>query len=377
MKILVSAGEVSGDVHGASLVKELKKLRPHIHFFGMGSEKLAAEGVDVRLDITRRGTIGIFEALPNIFPIYFTFQKMKSMLLKEKPDLVLLIDSQGFNMPLARFCKRAGFKTAYYIAPQEWMWGTESGIRKVAENIDLIVAVFKKEYDIYQKAGGNVVYFGHPLIDIVKPSLATEKARKLSALSNAKPVISICPGSRSQEIRGVFPILLKSAELIKKELPDAKFIFPVASSQIADEIVSRFGVIRSDIVIGQTYDALSASSLAICVSGTINLEASLLGVPNIMVYKLSSLTYFIGKYILKIGEKLRFFSVPNMLLNQKVIPELIMADANPRRIADEALSILCDPIRQKTICDSFKILKIMLGSPGVISRCARSILEIV
>lgn len=168
MKIMVSAGEVSGDVHGSYLIKEFKKLRPDIFFFGMGSERLAAEGVDVKFDITKRGTIGILEALPNILPVYSTFLKMKKLLLREKPDLVLLIDSQGFNMPFAKFCKKAGFKTVYYIAPQEWLWGTPRGIKRVADTVDLIVAIFQKEYEAYRAAGANVVYFGHPLVDIVK-----------------------------------------------------------------------------------------------------------------------------------------------------------------------------------------------------------------
>lgn len=196
MKIMVSAGEVSGDVHGSYLIKEFKKLRPDIFFFGMGSERLAAEGVDVKFDITKRGTIGILEALPNILPVYSTFLKMKKLLLREKPDLVLLIDSQGFNMPFAKFCKKAGFKTVYYIAPQEWLWGTPRGIKRVADTVDLIVAIFQKEYEAYRAAGANVVYFGHPLVDIVKVSGPV--ARK------SQPTISLSREAEHRKSGGCF-----------------------------------------------------------------------------------------------------------------------------------------------------------------------------
>lgn len=380
MRVLVSAGEVSGDVHGSYLVKELKKLKPDLYFFGMGSERLAAEGVDIKFDISRRGTVGIFEALPNLFSIYSTFNKMKALLLKEKPDLVLLIDSQGFNLPFAKFCKENGFKTVYYIAPQEWLWGTLKGAKKVAETVDLIVAIFEKEYAVYKNVDGRVVYFGHPLIDIVKPSLSKEEARSKFLGKDAgieaggqKPVVCLCPGSRSQEIKSLFPILLKSAKIIQKEFPRAQFLIPAATKEIYNKINSL--IVNYKVLDGQTYDAIAASDLAICTSGTINLEASLLGIPNIMTYKLSAFTYFIGKHVLRIDKKIKYFSMPNILLDEKVIPELVMQDANPQKIADETIAILKDPARQEKMKRSFITLKEKLGQPGVIARVARAVLS--
>jgi lipid-A-disaccharide synthase len=374
-KIMVSAGEASGDVHGAYLVRELKKKAPHIYFFGIGSEKLLSEGVDIKHDISKRGTIGIFEALPNVIPIYFSYLKLVQLLKKERPDLLLLIDSQGINMPLAKAAKKLGIKTAYYIAPQEWLWGTPKGIKAVVETIDLIIAIFEKEYETYKLAGGNVVFFGHPLIDIVCPTLSKTEARKQFLGTESGPLIALCPGSRLQEIKGLLPVLLKAGKIIKKEIPDAKFLIPAASTNMINKIFNYTGEFRPKAIVGQTYNILSASDLAICTSGTINLEASILGTPNIMVYKLSSLTYLLGKYILKIGEKLPFFSMPNLLLEEKVIPELIMKDANPQRIAEEALFILKEPQRQQKMKASFEQLKAKLGAPGTIARCAEAILN--
>ncbi|MBU0672488.1 MAG: lipid-A-disaccharide synthase [Candidatus Margulisbacteria bacterium] len=374
-KIMVSAGEVSGDAHGKYLVRELKKLLPDAYFFGLGSENLLAEGVDVKFDITKRGSIGIFEALPNVLPIYLTYLKMVALMKKEKPDLLLLIDSQGINMPLAKAAKKLGIKTVYYIAPQEWLWGTPRGVKKVASTLDQIIAIFEKENEIYKLHGANVAYSGHPLVDIVKPTLSRDEARKQLLGDVSGPVISICPGSRTQEIKGLFPILLKAGKLIQQAIPEAKFVIPAASTDTIKQIFGLIEDFRPKAVVGHTYDILAASDLAICTSGTINLEASILGTPNIMVYKLNPLTYFLGKYVLKIGEKLPYFSMPNLLLEEKVIPELVMEEANPTRIAEEAVAILRDGARQEKMKASFEKLQNTLGSPGVISRCAKKIIE--
>jgi len=373
MKIMISAGEVSGDTHGKYLVHELKKLNPDIYFFGLGSEKLLSEGVDVKFDITKRGSIGIFEALPNVIPVFLTYRKMVELMRQEKPDLLLLIDSQGINMPLAKAAKKLGIKTVYYIAPQEWLWGTKKGINKVVKTIDQIIAIFDKENEIYKLAGGNVHYSGHPLIDIVKPTKSKTEAKKELIGETKDPVVAICPGSRTQEIKGLLPILLKAGELVKQELPDAKFIIPAASTDMIKEVFDLIEDFRPKAVVGNTYDILSASDLAICTSGTINLEASILGTPNIMVYKLNPLTYFVGKHILKIGDKLPFFSMTNLLSEEKVIPELVMEEAEPVRIAEEAVNILRDSGRQEKMKASFEKLKNKLGSPGVINRAAKAV----
>lgn len=366
MKIMISAGEVSGDVHGSYLVKELKKLRPDISFFGVGSDRLAAAGMEIRFDITKRGTIGLLEALPNLWPLFLTFLKIKKLIRREKPDLVILIDSQGLNLPLAKFCKKIGVKSAYYIAPQEWLWGTPRGVKKVAGTVDLIVAIFEKEFEAYKKAGARVVYFGHPLLDIVA-----------SRASRVAGQICLCPGSRAQELISLFPILLKAAELIQKEKPDVHFLIPTASIEIHEQLQHYTLNIQHYTLLspGSTYDALASSDLAICTSGTINLEASILDVPNIMVYKLSLLTYLIGKYLLKIDKKIKYFSMPNILLDEKIIPEFIMSDAEPKTIAAAAVGILNDRDKQAQMKSAFTRLRHVLGAPGAIHRAAQAILD--
>ena len=376
-KIMFSAGEVSGDLHASCLLKELKKLLPGVYFFGMGGEKLAAAGCDIKLDITALGSIGLFEALPRIFSLNSALSRMKSLLAKERPDLLILVDSQGFNMPLAGFARSLGIKTCYYIPPQEWLWGTRRGVKKVIDCIDLILAIFENEYEVYKQAGGRVLYFGHPLLDIVKPSLSKVEARKKFFGIYAEPVISLCPGSRTQEISALLPILSRAATLIKRALPDVRFLLPVASSWAKEKINAslKYVPLPIKVVEGLNYDVLNCSDLVIAASGTINLESAILGVPNIMVYKLSWLSYFVGKYILGIDKKIKFLSMPNILLDEKIIPELIMGSANPERIAFVALRLLADKLSRDKMASGFGRLRSKLGAPGVISRYASAIVD--
>lgn len=375
-KIMVSAGEVSGDIHASYLVRELKTLDQQLTFFGVGSERLKAEGVRIDFDITSRATIGLLEALPNIPTLYLTFKKIVSLLHQERPDLLLLVDSQGINMPLAREAKKLGIKTVYYIAPQEWLWGNTRNLQNVANTIDLILAIFEKEYHAYKRVGGRVSFFGHPLVDIVKPTLDKPAALSLffGSSSAVFPTIALCPGSRAQEIQKLLPVLLKASSLIKQKLPSSRFLISAASLGIIKKIFAYVSEYGPKAIVDHSYDILNVSDLALCTSGTINLEASILGVPNVMVYKLSPLTYFIGKHFLKIDKKIPYFSMPNLLLNSPVIPELVMNQANPERIAIEALSILKNPDKINEMKTAFLSLKEKLGSPGVISRCAKEVL---
>lgn len=371
MKLFVSAGEVSGDLHAAYLIAELKKHAPCLSFFGVGSEMMRAEGVDIRFDISSRGSIGIIEALPNLFWIYSIFLKTKRLLLSERPDALLLIDTQGFNVPLAEYAKKIGIKTIYYISPQEWLWGTEKGVKKIAGLIDLIISIFKPEHEAYLKFGGNSKYFGHPLLDIVKPSKVFGDDVRIV---NRFPVVALCPGSRPHEIKTILPILLETSKLILKEFPDAQFIIPAASNEMLNQITSltrhsSFDIRHYKIILGNRYDVLNLSDLAICASGTVNMECSILGAPNIMVYKLNPLTYWIGKNILKIDRKLKYFSMPNILLDEYFLPEFVQDSAKPELIAEEGLRLL----KNGKKLDNQELLA-LLGTPPVLGNIAKEIL---
>lgn len=376
MKFFISAGETSGDVHGAYLVSEIKKLAPDSTFVGVGSDRLRSVGVDIRFDISSKGTIGLIETLPNIFSIYSTFLKVKELLLNEKPDAIILIDSQGFNLPLAEYAKSMGIKTIYYIAPQEWLWGKSEKTKQIAKTLDLIIAIFPKEFEAYKAAGANVKYFGHPLLDIVKATMMRDEARKTYCGSGVRNVIALCAGSRTQEINKVFPVILEAAKIIREQFPDAIFLIPAATTEIKNKINSiichlTFLIGHYAIVTDNTHNALIASDIAICVSGTINMEACILAVPNIMVYKLNPLTYWIGKNILKIDKKMKYFSMPNILVDEAMVPEFVQNEATAENIANKCLSML----KENQHLDNKKLMAI-LGKPPVISKVAKAILSL-
>lgn len=373
MKIVISAGETSGDVHGAYLVSEIKKINPDISFIGMGSEQMKALGVDVRFDLSPKGTIGIMEVIPNIASIYSTFLKMKNLITSERPDVLLLVDFQGFNVPLAEYAKEKGIRTIYYIPPHEWLWGTKKNLEKIAKKIDLIISIFNKEHQEYLAANGKSIYFGHPLLDIVKPVLPIEERRKRFR-EDSKYLVCLCPGSRKQEIRHILPILIQTAKAIKEKIVDVSFCVLSSSWWVKTDLEKYLSKVdfEAKIVEGLKYDLLSVSDLAIAASGTINLEASILGTPNIMVYTLNPLTCFIGKVFLKIDKKMKYFSMPNILLNDEIVPEFVQGRAKPEIIAKKSIEIL----KNKKPLENEKLLK-ALGISPVISNIAQTILNFI
>lgn len=373
-KIMFSSGEVSGDMHAAYLAEEIKKIDSQLYLFGMGSERLRACGVDIRCDISKQATIGLLEALPNIANLYSAFLKMKGLLTNEKPDLLILIDSQGFNVPLAKFAKSLGIKTIYYIPPQEWLWGTERNAKKIAETLDLIIAIFYKEYSLYKKLGASVEYFGHPLLDIVRPSLDKNIFCKKYDLSLNSPIISLCPGSRIHEIKNFMPPLLKAAKLLKNKVPDIQFVLPISIKWLNPLIHKAFRRhhFYCTLIQDNKYNALAHSDIVLAASGTINLEACILGIPNLMFYKLSPLSYWIGKNILKIGKKMHFFSMPNLLADEMIVPEIIQNDLTPANLYNKARYLLDNKEKIKA---SFNKVISKLGPSGAIHKSAQAILS--
>jgi len=360
----MSAAEVSADILASYLARELKDC----YLFGMGGENMRSAGVDIRIDITEKSSIGIIEALKYIPSHLSTLKTLKKMMRDEKPDALILIDAQGFNMPLASYAKSLGIKTIYFIAPQEWLWGTKKGVAKVARTIDLIISIFRKEHETYTAAGGNSVYFGHPLLDVAKATMVREGFCGKFGLDPNEKIIALCPGSRIHEIKNFLPILLDVAGKIS----GAQYVIPLSSSKFKDKIEDQVSKtpLKIRIIEGRNYDVLANSDLVIAKSGTIVLECVCLNTPVIMFYKLSPLTYYIGKYLL--GIKLPFYSMPNILAGRMVVPEYVMAQATADNIYNEAVRILADPKKAKA---GYSAVRALLGEPGAIKKSAQKIIE--
>ncbi len=375
-KIMFSVCEVSGDAHGAALATEIKKISPEAYLFGMGGESMRRAGVDIRIDITEASTIGIAEAVRNIPINFIAFLRMRSMLKRMRPDALVLIDAQGFNMPLAKSAKALGIKTVYYIAPQEWLWGTEKGVKAVAQTITKIIAIFEEEAHIYTKAGANVSYFGHPVVDVAKPTLPAGEIIKRFNIDINYPIIGLFPGSRMQEINSIFPIMLEVCRIIDDSVGGGRFLLGVASSKLKgkiEKLTSKSGL-NITLIEGMTYDLLKSTDVNIAASGTITLEAACLDSPIVMLYKVSPITYFIGKKILKI--KLPFYSMPNLLAGKRIIPEFVQKDINPKLIADQSIHLIVYPELVSEMRRGFASVRAKLGEPGVVERVAKEIINV-
>jgi lipid-A-disaccharide synthase len=367
-KIMLVAGEVSGDLHGAHLVEAIHRIAPEVQFFGVGGEGLAREGMKLLYHAHSLAVVGITEALLKLRPILKAFQGLKESLDHEKPDLLILIDFPDFNLRLAKIAHRRGIPILYYISPQVWAWRPKR-IKLIARLVKKMVVLFPFEVPLYEAAGVDVEWVGHPLLDIVKPTLPQEVAFQQFGLDPKRRTIGLLPGSRKHEVEKLLPPLLASAHLLQKEIPRLQFIIPLAPGISRATLSPWTGNISIPlkVVEGWTYDVMNLSELLITASGTATLEGAILGKPMVIVYKVSLPSYWIGKRLVRVDH----IGLVNLVAGREIVPELIQKDVNPQRIAEEALRILKDPILRQRITESMAAVRQNLGEPGAAQRAAR------
>jgi len=375
LKIMLVAGEVSGDLHGHLLARSLKVLAPDVKLFGMGGPRMKEVGVDIRFDVLKYANIGIWENAKNyFFTMRSVFHKITKVVEESMPSCIVLIDYQGFNLALARFAKKKGIPLIYYIPPQYWAWRT-SQAKNVAKLVDKIIAIFPQEEEAYRKAGADVVFAGNPLVDTVKVPYSREDICKMFILDPNIPIIGLFPGSRFSEIKRLLPVMLKSAEIIHRKFPEVQFILPVAAAHLKNKIetmVKKSGV-AVKIMDGRSYEVMAASDILIICSGLATMEAAILGAPMVVIYKVSFLTSIIARILLKIPR----VSPPNILARREVVPELLQSKANPENIARAAFNILNNPDKIKEMKNGLAEAVSNLGPSGASDRAAEIILELI
>lgn len=372
--IMIIAGEASGDMHGASLVREMLKINPALSFYGIGGKKLREEGVELLADASEMAVVGLTEAIAKLRSILKTMGMMKKSLDERRPDLVILIDYPDFNLPLAKAASKRGIKVLYYISPQVWAW-RKGRIRQIKKTVNQMAVILPFEVETYRRAGFTVNYVGHPLLDMVKTGSSRQALRQKFGLAEDKLTIGILPGSRIAEIRKLLPELLRAAEILKKEFPDIQCVLPLADTldeKTVNEIISRFNV-KIKIISGHTYDAVSCADLALVASGTATLEVALLKVPMIIVYKVSLLSYVVGRLIVNV----KYIGLANIIAGKTIVPELVQSDANGERIAREALSLLKNEERKRAMMKELEIINAKLGKPGAAIRTAKLALDML
>ncbi len=370
MKIMFSAGEASGDLHGARLAEGVKGIAPKAELFGFGGAQMEAAGVRLVADCAAYSIMGFWEVLTNLSRIFSLLNLLTEAMKREKPDLLVLIDYPDFNWRLAKRAKALGVRVFSYIPPSAWAW-RKGRAKACAKLADEFVAIFPFELPVYQAAGANISFVGNPLVDTVRPSMTTAEARAFFRVPEGAYPILLLPGSRKQEISLVFPAMLQGARRIAEAKPEAVFYLPVAQGMDQarmERMADRAGV-RVTFTREHTYDLMGISELALATSGTVVMEAALMGLPSIVLYRLSPISYCIGKLLVHV----RFFSLPNILLDDMAQPELLQDEANPDRIFAEAQRFWAEPGHGDAVRARLKEACGLLGEPGSSERVARRI----
>lgn len=332
---MIVAGELSGEIHAAHLVKAIKE-RLSLDFSGVGSKKLAAAGVHIIQDYGQISLVGLSEVFSKIRHIRRAFERIRSYLVADPPSLLILVDFPGFNLRLAKVAHGLGIPTIYFIPPQVWAWN-KGRINQIKRYVNLVICILPFEETIYRNSEIPVAYVGHPFAQTVKPILGKRELLSEIGLDREdSKIMSILPGSRENEIVTHLPLLLRCVDLVKREIPDLVVLMPL-SDNTKDSLIDR--LLRPDTPLvrlrGRTYDALSASDAAVVVSGSATLEAALLGAPAIVLYKISCFSYLAARLLVKV----KYISLPNLVAGKEIYPEHIQR-IDPEKIAAQVVSMV-------------------------------------
>ena len=371
-KILISAGEASGDIHAAAVTAAIKKIAPDTEVFGMGGDALRQAGGEVLWDIKDHGVMGFVEVikkLPDLFRLRSDFARIMD---ERRPDCLVVVDYPGFNMKLAKLAHDKGIPVVSYIAPSAWAWN-KGRAKNVAKIVDKVACIFPFEYEVYKEAGAPVEFVGHPLLDIVHPSMERSEAERWAGKQPGKRLVLLMPGSRLMEIEKMLPTLLAGAKLLQKQLPEVQFAMPRAGTiplALLQEKIAASGL-EVRITEGHNYDLFSVADLALATSGTVTLEAALCGLPSVIVYRTSPLNAFIARLVINIPN----IGLPNIVAGKTILPELLQEDFTPEKLAQTAAELL-EPARRAKLQEDLAYMKHRLGEPGAVGRVAQLILKI-
>ena len=374
MKIMLSAGEASGDLHGANLAEALKAVDPQVELIGMGGEQMRKAGVRIVYDIKNLGVIGIGEIIKKI-PFFYKLRTfLVNTMKEEKPDALVCIDYPGFNMKLIEKAKEAGIPVIYYILPTIWAWHKSRG-NVIAEYTDLAVSLFPFEAEMYKKMGTNVVYGGHPLLDTVKPSMSKDEAYSFFGLQPEKKTVLFMPGSRVQEVQSLYGKMLAAGKLLQDKVEGLQFMVPKASTIDRHMLEEAAREANLEVHIGEerVYDMMNIADAAICASGTATLETALMGVPTLLVYRVNALTYWISKILVHLDS----IGLPNIISGHRIMPELWQDEVTPENIEAAVLPWLVDAAASEKARHLMTGVRCQMGEAGAVRRTAEIISEFV
>ena len=374
LKLMFSAGEASGDQHAANLFLELKKHCPEIQAVAMGGSKMAQAGMDICYDSSRIAVIGVVEVIKHYGEIRHALAIMKQRVSSERPDLLVCVDYKEFNLKLARHAKQQGIKVLFYVSPQVWAW-RPGRVKTYGKAIDMMAVIFPFETAYYEAENVPVRYVGHPSVDKVQPDTSRTAAFAQFGLNADQRIVGLLPGSRTNEINRLLPVMLAAAEKIAAALPEVQFVLVQADS-VADDLLQsylRLATVPIRVVKNQPYNAIQCCDAVMVSSGTASLETALLAVNMVICYKLSPLTYRLGKWLVKTP----FIGLPNIVAGKGIIKELIQDEASADQLAAEILRLLTDSTYAQTMQAALLEVKARLGKGGGSKNMAQLVLEML
>lgn len=388
MRIFISTGEVSGDLQGTLLVEALQRQAAsrgvELEIVALGGEKMQQAGAKILGNTSKIGSMGLLEALPYVVPTMRVQRRALDYLRENPPDVVILIDYMGPNLSIGAYMRRhlPHVPVFYYIAPQAWAASvrviTAQTTSKVISVSDKLLAIFPEEEKYYQKHGADVTWVGHPLIDRMEEFPAREDARTELGIGEDDLCVALLPASRRQELKYLLPVIFGAAAKIQAQFPQVKFWIPLSLDVYRDAIaksIHRYNL-NATIVSGeQQKQVLAAADLALTKCGTVNLELALLKIPQVVLYRVSPLTYWVAKNILNIS--IPFASPPNLVAMRAIVPEFIQTAATVDNITQTAIALLTNPTLKAQMQADYQQMRTQLGEPGVCDRAATAILEYV
>lgn len=384
MRIFISTGEVSGDLQGALLVEALQRQAAaagwELEIVALGGDRMKSAGAKLLGNTISIGSVGPWEALPFVLPTFKIQRQAKQYLQQYPPDLVVLIDYAGANLPLGNYIRRQmpQVPMVYYIAPQMWVWwSNQRDIKRLVDMTDRILAIFPQEAHFFQAQGATVSWVGHPLLDRIQNAPSRQSARAKLGVSPEQLSIALIPASRRQELKYLLPVIFEAAQAIQTKLPQVHFWIPLSLEiyrQPITEAIESYGL-QATILSGQTLEAIAAADLAITKSGTVNLEIALLNVPQVVLYRVSRVTQWLANNLLKF--RVDFISPPNLVVNKPIVPELLQEQATPENITQAALELLLNPQRRQQTLADYQQMRSCLGEVGVSDRAAKEILQML
>jgi lipid-A-disaccharide synthase len=369
---MISCGEPSGDLYAGALAVEIRRRQPDAAIFGLGGQRLMAGGGELLADYRGLSVTGLVEAVRVIPRSVSVLNRLVHAARSEKPQVLVVIDFPDFNFRLASAIKKLGIPIIYYISPQLWAW-RKSRMRVMKRIANRVLVIFPFEEQIYRDAGVPVQFVGHPLVDLARAHEPKDRFLREIGLDDSRPIVALLPGSRPNEVERLLPVMQKAAKTIANRVPGAQFVIARAPA-LEDSLFSSAArdSVNPVIVLARTDDVLAIANVVITASGTATVQTALHGRPMVVVYRLSPLSYRLGRRFVHVED----VAMVNLIAGRRIVPELIQDDCTPDRIAEEVLLLMTDPTRAERMRGALAEVRGKLGQPGASGRAADAVLEV-